>query len=346
VKPRAVIRRVPEDFVVEELPAYEPCGTGEHLYVRVRKRKLTTPEALSRICRALLVDGKGAGFAGMKDRHAVTVQTLSIPFAMSSPLPAVEDLQSDGLDVLWVERHTNKLKPGHLRGNRFTILLRELGAEHRDEAAAALRLAGEGGVPNAFGPQRFGKAGDNFERSLAWLTGSGPRPPRDPRKLRFLFSAFQARLFNDVLGRRVAQGTYDRPLAGDLLKKHATGGLFCCSEPDRDVERAASGELSPTGPMFGVDMRWPEGKPAEIEREVLESVGGMAVFERNKSLGQGTRRSLRLLPSELVVDPVPEDPGALCVRFVLPKGGYATTLLACAVQLSEDSTSEEEMVAE
>jgi tRNA pseudouridine13 synthase len=127
-----------------------------------------------------------------------------------------------------------------------------------------------------------------------------------------------------------------QPLLGDLIKKADTGGIFLCTDPATDAARAARGEISPTGPIFGAKMRWPEGEPAKIEREMLrECVGNEMAFDAHPKLGEGSRRSLVLRASELVARPVGEDPAALRVLFVLPKGGYATTLLNWAVSLNE-----------
>ena len=131
------------------------------------------------------------------------------------------------------------------------------------------------------------------------------------------------------------------------MKKTDTGGLFACEDPVADGERAARGDVSPTGPIFGAKMRWPTGKAAEIEREILvQAELPDGVWEGQRALGEGSRRTLRLLATDLKVTPHGEEAGALSVHFVLPKGGYATTLLACVVTLHTDAIQEEEMVAE
>jgi tRNA pseudouridine13 synthase len=335
VIPRATIRRTPEDFVVEEIPAYEPSGEGEHLYVRFTKTDLTTNEAVKRVCAGLGVDERGAGYAGMKDKRAVTTQTISLPFPRArSPEEALR-LGIEGIEVEAAKRHPHKLKPGHLRGNRFTIVLRDLSPDDVPLATGKLEEAGRLGVPNAFGPQRFGRDGDNPERALAWLAGRTPGP-KDRRDRRLLFSALQAHVFNRVLDLRRASGTFRQPLMGDLIKKTDTGGIFHCTDPVTDEARAERGEIAPTGPIFGAKMRWPEGEPAKIEREMLrECVGDESAFDAHPELGEGSRRPFVLRVNELAAQPLGEDPGALRVLFVLPKGGYATTLLNWAVTLHE-----------
>lgn len=352
--PEAVIRRSPEDFVVEELPAYPASGKGEHLFVTFRKRGLTTPDAVRALARALEVDPRFAGWAGMKDRHAVTTQTVSfsLPMARDAGVAAAK-ISIPGLEVLAAQRHDNKLKPGHLLGNRFTLVLRGVDPARLAAARAILEEAGRVGVPNAFGPQRFGRDGDNPARALAWLAGK-ERGPRDKRDQRMLFSALQSLLFNEVLARRVAEGTWSTVLAGDVAKKHDSGGLFdvplAGPELDDARARAEACAISATGPMYGAKMRWPAGAPLAAERAVLDaSAIDDALLEARKSLGEGTRRALRLEVQEMSVaeesaaaagtNPASHDTGGvtIVVRFVLPKGGYATTVLGRAFRLRDAS---------
>ena len=350
--PEAVIRRSPEDFVVEELPAYAASGKGEHLFITFRKRGLTTPDAVRALARALGVDPRFAGWAGMKDRHAVTTQTVSfsLPMARDAEAAAAK-IAIPGIEVIAALRHDNKLKPGHLIGNRFTLILRGIEADRVAAARAILEEAGRIGVPNAFGPQRFGRDGDNPERALAWLAGK-ERGPRDKRDQRMLFSALQSLLFNEVLAKRVAAGTWASVLAGDVAKKHDSGGLFDVPlegpELDDARGRAEAGAISATGPMYGAKMRWPAGEPLATERAVLDaSAIDDALLEARKALGEGTRRALRLEVKEMSVSEEivapggtkPAGPGGsapgIVVRFVLPKGGYATTVLGRAFRLRD-----------
>lgn len=340
--PAATIRRTPEDFLVDEIPAYAPSGQGEHVYVTFRKVGLTTPEAVKRLARALGADARDAGHAGMKDRHAITTQTVSIQLPIATDAAALLAAASlEGIEVLAVARHGNKLKPGHLQGNRFRVVLRDLDPASIAAVVSSLEAIGRTGVPNAFGPQRFGRDGANPERALAWVRGEA-RAPRDKREQRLLFSALQSSWFNEVLDRREREGTWDDVLPGDLAKKTDTGGMFLVPlegpEAGSARARARAGELVATGPMFGKKMRWPEGHPAEIEREVLcAAIGDPSRLDPWGHLGEGTRRPLVMPVAELSCEHLSDDAGgkALAVRFVLPKGGYATTVLARAVRLTD-----------
>ncbi|MBX3186603.1 MAG: tRNA pseudouridine(13) synthase TruD [Labilithrix sp.] len=346
---RGRIKAQPEDFVVEEIPAYEPSGEGTHLFLHFEKKNLTTDAAVRAITRALGVEMREVGIAGMKDKVAVTTQWVSVP----AP-PRAQDIEAkakalelEGIRVLEAKRHGNKLKTGHLRGNRFDIVVRGVAPGAVAEAVATIERIAREGVPNAFGVQRFGKEGDNAQKARAWLTGQA-RAPGDPRLRRFHFSALQSAVFNAVLDARVADGTWAEPQEGDVLKKEDTGGLFLCTDVQADRERAGRGELCPTGPIVGDKMRSPEGAVRALEERIaapwLEGVD----LQRARSLGEGTRRALRLSVTECTVAEVMdgerpfegdrEEQGRdLRVRFVLPKGAYATTVLSNAFDLVDGS---------
>jgi tRNA pseudouridine13 synthase len=341
--PRVCIKDRPEDFVVEELPAYTPTGTGSHVFVRFTKTDRTTLDAVRAIAQSLSCDPRSAGFAGMKDKRAVTTQTMSVEAPRGvDPLELARRAQALSLDritVLEATPHGNKLKPGHLAGNRFTIVLRGLAADRATDVTTALERIAREGVPNAFGVQRFGARGDNATRALAWLRGE-ERAPRDPRVSRLLWSSLQSAVYNALLDARVKDGSWTTALAGDLLKLRTSGGLFVCADVQTDRERAATGEVSATGPIIGARMRWPEGVPAELERLAATQILGEGFdLARTRSLGEGSRRVLRLWVEKLRWEMDPPDPGngAACMRvyFVLPKGAYATTVLAAAVAVEE-----------
>lgn len=346
--PRGTIKAVPEDFVVEEIPLYEPSGEGDHLYIRFTKRNLPTDAAARAIARALGVDARDVGVAGLKDKVGVTTQTISVPLGRDpAALEArVASLALEGVTVHEARRHTNKLRTGHLEGNRFTITIRDLDPARVDDVVRALEKVGREGAPNAFGTQRFGRDRDNAERARAWLRGEWAGP-RDGRQRRFLFSSLQSAIFNDVLRRRVEDGTWLSPLEGDVLQKEDSGGLFVCTNVAEDRARAERGEISVTGPMVGAKMRSPEGAPLALEAAVTNAWLGEAFdLARVRHLGEGTRRPFRSLVRDLRIEvgavahvaagvnrPEEREQGpSVRVYFVLPKGAYATTVLANAIE--------------
>ncbi len=381
-----MIKATPEDFVVEELPLYAPSGEGDHLYLRFTKRNLPTDIAVRAIARALGVDARDVGVAGLKDKVGVTTQTISVPLgrdpaALEARVAALVSsggslvssggslvssggslassggsLSLEGITVHEARRHGNKLRTGHLAGNRFAITIRDLDPARVSDVVRALEQVGREGAPNAFGSQRFGRDQDNAQRARAWLRGewSGPR---DGRQRRFLFSSLQSAIFNDVLQRRIDDGTWLAPLEGDVLQKEDSGGLFLCEDVATDRDRAARGEVSPTGPMVGVKMRAPTGSALALETEVTSAwLGEGFDLASVRHLGEGTRRPLRTLVQELRIeagDAVQagraansreatnaheaeksrEQRPSVRVYFVLPKGAYATTVLATAIDI-------------
>jgi tRNA pseudouridine13 synthase len=317
-----VLRASPEDFRVDEVPAYLPSGSGPHLYLRVEKRGLTTRDALRALSRTLGVPDRDAGCAGLKDREAVTTQWLSFPVDRD---PDPRTLEAPGLRVLEVARHGNKLRAGHVRANRFSIAVRG-GDAGRARAAAEALLAR--GFPNFFGPQRFGTEGRNAEVGKAILAGAATPEARRAARDRFLrrlsISAYQALLFNRWLAERMVDGLFASALAGDVMKKLDTGGLFTCEDPAADGPRVARFEISPAGPMFGHKLRAAAGEALRREERILAAEGiSLAGFERGGGEAEGTRRAARLRV-EIALEPLADGYRA---AFELPKGSYATVVM-------------------
>jgi tRNA pseudouridine13 synthase len=316
------VRATPEDFRVDEVPAYLPAGAGPHLYLRVEKRGRTTRDVVRVLCRALGVPERDAGFAGMKDREAVTTQWLSFPVARD-PDPAA--LAGPGLRILEASRHGNKLRTGHVRANVFSIAVRGGDAARARAGAAALAARG---LPNFFGPQRFGTEGKNAEVGRALLLGPETPEVRRAARDRFLrrlsLSAYQALLFNRWLAERMADGLFTAALRGDVMKKLDTGGLFDCADPAVDGARVAAFEISPAGPMFGHKLR-AAGHDALAREERLLAAEGirLADFARGGGEAEGTRRAARLRAAVEIAD----EADGYRARFELPKGSYATVVL-------------------
>jgi len=316
------LKRTAEDFIVEELPAYLPSGLGEHLYLWVEKRELNTPDAVARLARALGADPESAGYAGLKDRRAVTRQWLSFQHAAT---PRPEELVLEGVRVLEVSRHANKLRTGHLRGNRFTIRLAHVPPEHDAHVSAALARLSELGLPNYFGTQRFGFEGKNVSSAFAWVV-EGARAPGKPFLRKLFMSALQSALFNVWLAERIERGQFLQALAGDVLRKEDSGGPFTCTDAAVDSERVRNWEISATGPLFGARMRAPEADALAIESELLARHGvTLEQLERVRKAGEGTRRPARVRVQEAEIR---RSEGDLVLSFTLPKGSYATVLLA------------------
>jgi tRNA pseudouridine13 synthase len=317
------LRSRPEDFFVDEEPAYLPSGTGDHVFVRIEKRGLTTAHAVERIAKALGVAVRDIGVAGMKDRHAVTRQWLSLPPPVTAD--AARAVAIDDVVILEAACHPHKLRTGHVRTNRFVLRVRGVTPDAAQKARDILdRLAQPPGAPNWYGEQRFGRDGDNAERGLAIVRGE--RPPRDRKIARLLVSSLQSQLFNAWLVARLADGLYARVLAGDILGKRG-GGQFTCEDPSVDDQRLVAGEVVVTGPMFGERMRRPPAGSAAAEREatILAAAGlTEASFASVRSIAEGTRRDAAIevgMPEVRVTD------DGIDVSFTLPGGAYATAIM-------------------
>lgn len=324
------VRMQPEDFQVRELPAYGPDGrTGAHLLLILHKRGIGTEDAIVELSRQTGIPRPEIGLAGLKDKDAVTEQWITVPFAAG---PRLVEFSHPAIQLGPAAPHGNKLRRGHLHGNRFDLVIRDLavpGEEARTRLAAkAARLAELGGLENLYGNQRLGNDGGNLRRGLELLASGARRGKAD-----FLLSAGQSALFNLYLLERRARGLMRTVLLGDILKKTATGGLFESREPEVDQARLDAGELGLTGPMFGSKMRAPSpGTAADaLEREILDLAGISP--EALRALGgkvEGTRRPLQLSTIDLQVDLAAAEgplPSGLRLHFSLPAGSYATVLL-------------------
>jgi len=314
--------------VVEELTGITPSGAGEHAWLRLRKRNANTEWVARRLAAFAGVRPAAVGYAGLKDRRALTTQVFTVHLPGRAD-PDWRALDGDEIQVLEATRHHRKLQRGALRGNRFLLRVGELAG---DLAALSVRLETlrGTGVPNYFGPQRFGRDGSNLVTAAALLAGAAP-PDRFQRGI--AISAARAFLFNLVLGQRVVAGTWDRALPGDVMQLDGRRALFRVDLPDAEIDaRLRDLAIHPTGPLPGRAGRaLAPGAPLELlEREWLaphaEWVEGLA------RLGvEAERRALRL-PVRGLHWRLAED--GLEIGFELPAGGYATTVLRECVALS------------
>ncbi len=209
-----VVKELPEDFVVEELPVYRPSGSGEHLFLWVEKTDVSGPDLVRHIGRALGISPRDIGMAGVKDRRAVTRQFVSVPARAEERIGRIE---TDRIRVLSSARHGNKLRTGHLAGNRFSILVRGVDADAAERARPIAETVNQHGFPNYYGEQRFGRDNETLELGLA-LLGGQKRPheipaPRRTFLLRMALSAVQSALFNDVLAERLRDGALQHGVA-------------------------------------------------------------------------------------------------------------------------------------
>lgn len=313
------IKDIPEDFCVDEVPSYLPSGNGGHLFVRIEKRGITTQQAMRELSEHSKCSTKAMGAAGQKDKVAVTTQWISLEGVNAE---AMANYTSETLRVLECSPNETKLRTGHLRGNRFRLRVRGVAPEDVAQVLTRGMALGDG-VPNFYGEQRFGRDGDNADRAKTWLVDGG-RPPRDRFKRKLFVSSLQSAAFNEVLAHRVESGHVHSALEGDVFQTQRRG-IFSDPDAEANAARMATWEISPTGPMFGGDMRWGSGECEVLERRIEEEFGFTEeVYARMGKLGRGTRRTLRIRPQELSFE---EAEDGFWVTFELPSGAYATVVL-------------------
>ncbi len=315
------IRQQPSHFTVEEIPVYQPQGIGNHLYVNITKENLTTREVQLRLADLFELKPEEVGKAGLKDKYAVTTQTFSVLFNdRASPeeiTPIIED--NIPIKVNWAKYHNNKIRAGHLIGNKFTILITDPEGSFQQAQAIADRI-NETGLPNFYGVQRTGKEGKNIYQG--WLILKKKKRLSNRWLRKYLLSSYQSYLCNRYLVKRIEKGLFNKILLGDIAKKHETGGLFWVEDPELDQQRFDSKEISFTAPMFGYKMSKPKDESLALEEELLAEMG-LDVQEFRAQRVKGTRRISRMLPEITVSNPS----DGIQLEFALPKGSFATTLL-------------------
>lgn len=318
------IRVEPEDFQVEERPLYLPCGEGEHLYIKVTKRLLSTPDLVRKISSTVGVKVQGIGTAGLKDARAVTTQMISLHFVTPEQLARLKpDDQILSIEVLG--RHRNRLRPGHHAGNRFRLVIRGVASHAKDAVPAVLGELSRRGVPNYFGPQRQGKKGENYLLGAELLGDQARRDSMSRSKRMWYLNTFQSHLFNQILARRIDR--IDRVLVGDWAMKTENGACFPVEDVEKEQPRADRFEISPTGILFGSRVSWASGEPGEIERAVVIDNGATpeGLTDAAKGCGfRGERRALRVRLDELDWS-LTDD--TLTLSVALPPGSYATSVL-------------------
>ncbi len=316
-------KQIPEDFSVTEVPLYEPSGSGEHCFLWVEKCGISTLDAVEALAAEFGRPARDFGYAGLKDARAVTRQWLSI----NGVDPArASGLELPGLQVLSASLHENKLRMGHLAGNRFEIVVRELGPEHLPAVSENLDHLAKFGVPNYFGEQRFGKRGANLAKGIRILQGNPKKTARriPKRLLRLLISAVQSEAFNRILIRRIEE--IDQVVAGDVAWIHASGACFLVENPEQEAARCEQLAISPSGPMPGPKMLLAGGEIGRLEEEVMAELAiDCEIFAKVPGgTNSGVRRPLRVplgSPQVELVD------GGLKLEFELGKGSFATAVL-------------------
>ena len=318
------IRRSPEDFIVEETLTFEPSGSGEHIFLQIQKTGENTEYVARQLARLANVRQRDIGFAGMKDRHAITTQWFSV-WLPKGDEPDWQSFEMDGFKILSITRHARKLKRGALANNRFELTIRQWQGD-KTKAIEQLTTIKNHGVPNYYGTQRFGHGGQNEAKALAMFEGA--KIGREQRSL--YLSAARSFLFNHILAARIEQNTWSHGLNGDVFMIDGSHSCFPCDEMDDDIRaRLAENALHSTGILFGTGESRLTALAHELEQNVIEKYAeltkGLIAFGL-----ENDRRALRVNISNLTWE---FDGDTLRLQFNLPAGSYATAVLREIIDL-------------
>jgi tRNA pseudouridine13 synthase len=334
-----VFNSSPRDFTVEEIPLYEFSGSGEHLILKIRKKELTTWEMIDIISGYIGVKRRDIGYAGLKDKHAMTIQSISVPAKHRDRL---ESFEHEKIKILEMVLHNNKIRVGHLKGNRFHIRLKKVLGVQKDKLDSVLEWIYTNGVPNYFGEQRFGTDGNNWEDGKKLIDGK--LKIRDRKTREFLIGSYQSYLFNSWLSKRMEislllekftqqetenllgfecgslngtkeQSSFFKILQGDLMMHYPYGRVFYVEDILEEGERFATKDIAPTGLLPGTKVKRARGVAA-----LVESVYDKVINQN------GTRRYAWVQVSDIDKKYIPER-AHYELSFTLPKGSYATNVL-------------------
>jgi len=314
-----VIKSENKDFrVIERLPE-TPSGEGEHLWLTIAKDGQNTAWVARQIAQWANLKQRDVSYAGLKDRHAITEQTFSVHLP-GKDAPSIESLNIDGVTILNAQRHIRKLKTGHLIGNHFEIRIRNCSLP-LDEIQANWKLIAEQGVPNYFGPQRFGHGGNNVTKGVDWLLKGG----KVPRNLQSIYlSAVRSYLFNKLLAQRVSSNTWNTLIDNDFAQfTEGKTGFYCELPEANDIKRCQLGQLSPGASLPGLS-KDEFALLDEREKMILEPYSEIIEAIEDRKVSRHFRK-LRVLPENAQFSVIEGDP---VFSFFLPAGCFATSVIA------------------
>ena len=315
---RGTLRSQPEDFVVEEDLGFPASGSGQHVLLKVRKRNANTQWVARELAKLCGCHPRDVGYAGLKDRRAIAVQWYTVPRSRVT-LEAWREVNQSEFNVLEAEAHSRKLPRGALAGNHFTIRVRDVDSNAlAGPLATRVGLIARRGVPNYFGPQRFGREGANLSRLASGLRAL------HPSERGFVLSAARSLIFNAVLAERVRDATWDHLEKGDIANLDGRGSVFAVDAIDTTLIARCEGlDIHPTGPMWGRGAPTTQGRIAELETRVAGEFQQACSLVAEAGMDQ-ERRALRLAVRELAWE---SEPGAIVLCFRLTRGSFATTVL-------------------
>lgn len=335
-----VFKQSKDDFVVTEIPLYEFSGEGEHLIIKFRKKDLTTWDAQQIFSEQLGCKAKDIGYAGLKDKNAMTVQSFSLPKSCEANLAK---FHHDNIKILETTYHNNKIRIGHLRGNKFFIRLKRVNTVDSRKIEQILGQMVTWGIPNYFGFQRFGIEGDNYKKGEQIVQG---KLKERSQKLRQMYiNAYQSHLFNAWLSKRIElsklvdafepKAIYEKLglpleivkqmkkqehpfklLPGDLMSHYPFGKIFHVENLDEEAQKFHDRDRVPTGILAGKKIKVSIDLAYEYEKE----------FDI-KIPEDGARRFAWIFPQD-IESSYKDEKNWMELSFTLPKGSYATELIS------------------
>jgi len=330
-----VFNKNSDNFFVEEIPLYPFAHTGEWLMLKVRKKGLTTPEMINKISSFTGIKKRDIGYAGLKDKEGLTLQWISVPRKYRNEINKFKDRQ---IKIVEQDLHRNKLKIGHLKGNKFFVRFKKVNLPTAKILFSIIKDMKKYGIPNFFGTQRFGKFGNNFEEGKKIIEGE--KFVKNKRLSKFLISAYQSKLFNDYLKERIKlsslfelsekeliQAGFEKELIkfvknqkhpfkllpGDVMSHYPRGKFFYLEEDES--ERFLKKDIVPTGLLPGKRAMRAKGFVRNIEEKYDELIPA-----------NGDRRIAWIFPEFIETNYI-KDKAWFEMSFVLPKGSYATVLI-------------------
>ncbi|MDR3103596.1 MAG: tRNA pseudouridine(13) synthase TruD [Yokenella regensburgei] len=327
---QGMLKANPEDFLVVEDLGFAPDGEGEHILVRIRKNGCNTRFVADALAKFLKIHAREVSFAGQKDKHAVTEQWLCARVP-GNAMPDLSKFELEGCQVLEYARHKRKLRLGALKGNAFTLILREV--TDRNDVEARLQAIVERGVPNYFGAQRFGIGGSNLHGALRWAENGGP--VRDRNKRSFWLSAARSALFNQIVSDKLKKTDFNQVVDGDALQLAGRGSWFVATVEERDElqARVDNRELMITAAMPGSGEWGTQRTALAFEQSALaQETLLQSLLVREKV--EASRRAMLLYPQQLNWNWW--DDVTVELRFWLPAGSFATGVVRELINTTGD----------
>lgn len=335
-----LFKQLPEDFIVDEQLSFDLTGSGEHVYLRIRKRQTNTQWVVKQLARQFGCQARDIGYAGLKDRQALTTQWFSLP-AKAFHEGKAASFACEGIEILEVTRHSGKLRRGAIKQNIFNLLVRDVVLDPNELTQRMTRIAVQG-VPNYFGEQRFGIRRRNLQVVDDWF-GGVRKVDRFKRSL--YLSAARSWLFNLVLAERVRQANWCEPLPGDVFMLEGSKRFFYEPQLSEEIRRrVVEGDIHPSAPLWGEGELLTTDAARQLEEAVVSEWPKWRQGLQRAGLKQ-QRRATRVIPRELTY--VYDEPGhVLRLGFALPAGCYATGLLREIIESLSNLSGEFELVDE